>query len=93
VFGSKTILLIGGAGFILFSFVNGFCAGNMVGFVVVRALTGVGAALVLPNVVGVIGRTFAPGETGRGISFGMLGFGVSTESTSEFFLSIAILIL
>jgi hypothetical protein len=77
VFGSKTILLIGGTAFILFSFINGFCMGSLVGFVVVRALSGVGAALVLPNVVGVIGELFGPGKRGRGVSFGMLGFGVS----------------
>lgn len=51
--------------------------GSLVGFVVVRALSGVGAALVLPNVVGVIGELFGPGKRGRGVSFGMLGFGVS----------------
>jgi MFS family permease len=55
-----------------------------VGFIVVRALTGVGAALVLPNVVGVIGGLFAPGDKARGVSFGMLGFGAPVGGTVGF---------
>lgn len=45
----------------VFSLINGFIT-NFAGFVVVRALSGIGGALIMPNVVALIAITFPPGK-------------------------------
>jgi len=73
VYGHKKTLLLGGAWWILWSLVNGFCTGSLVTFALARAFCGIGAALVMPNVVAIIGITFPPGKM-RNLTFGLFGF-------------------
>jgi MFS family permease len=62
------MLLVGGAWFILMSMITGFMK-SFIGFVIVRALCGVGGALIMPNVVALIAITCPPGKV-RNISLG-----------------------
>jgi MFS family permease len=84
VFGTKNVIMAGGVWWILWSFINGFCIQSLVPFAIVRALSGVGAALVMPNVVAGIGTTWKPGDRGRNLSFGLLGFGAPVGGTTGF---------
>ena len=76
VYGHKRILLIGASWWTLWSFINGFC-NNFVFFNVARALSGIGAAMVSPNAVAIIGTTFPPGKK-RNLSLGFFGAGAPT---------------
>jgi MFS family permease len=71
VYGHKNVLLAGGAWFMLWSIVNGFMK-DFAGFVIARAFTGVGGALIMPNVVALIAITCPPGKL-RNISLGIFG--------------------
>jgi MFS family permease len=53
---------------------NGFCTESLTAFSIVRAMSGIGAALVMPNGVAIIGITFPPGKM-RNLSLGFFGFG------------------
>ncbi|KAK7953911.1 major facilitator superfamily-domain-containing protein [Apiospora saccharicola] len=53
VYGHQRILLLGGVIIVVFSVANAFC-GTYESFVAVRALTGVGGGLVMPNAVAMI---------------------------------------
>ncbi|KAI9740311.1 MAG: hypothetical protein M1834_004889 [Cirrosporium novae-zelandiae] len=68
VYGHKTILLFGGAWFVVFSVANGF-TNSFAPFIIVRALSGIGGALLMPNVVALIAITCPPGRL-RNISLG-----------------------
>jgi MFS family permease len=76
VYGHKNILLIGGAWFVLWTVINGFM-NNFTGFVVVRALSGVGGALIMPNVVALIAVTCPPGRM-RNLSLGFFSASAPT---------------
>lgn len=80
VYGHKNILLAGGTWWILWSLITGFCTKNLVTFAVARALAGIGAAFVTPNVVAIIGITFPPGKM-RNLSLGFFGFGAPVGGT------------
>ncbi|KAI9738373.1 MAG: hypothetical protein M1834_008876 [Cirrosporium novae-zelandiae] len=71
VFGHKNMLLGGGAWFVFWSLINAFCD-DFISFNIVRALTGIGGALILPNAVAMIGITNPPGKT-RNLSLGFFG--------------------
>jgi MFS family permease len=71
VYGHKNVLFAGGAWFVAWSVINGFC-GNFISFNVARALSGIGGALIMPNAVAIIGITFPPGKM-RNISLGFFG--------------------
>ena len=60
--------------------INGFCASGIISFSIVRAMSSIGAALVIPNVVAIIGITFPPGSM-RNLSFGLFGFGAPVGGT------------
>lgn len=47
VYGHKNVLFMGGAWWILWSLINGFCAGGIIAFAIARALSGIGAAFVV----------------------------------------------
>lgn len=74
VYGHKNVLFIGGVWWLLWSLFNGFCTENIIVFSIARAMSGIGAALVMPNGVAIIGITFPPGKM-RNLSFGFFGFG------------------
>lgn len=71
VYGHKNVRLAGGAWFIVWSVVNGFC-NNFIAFNAARAFSGIGGALIMPNAVAMIGITFPPGKM-RNLSLGFFG--------------------
>ncbi|KAE8446755.1 hypothetical protein EG329_011660 [Mollisiaceae sp. DMI_Dod_QoI] len=80
IYGHKNVLFLGGAWWILWSLVNGFCTTSIISFSVARAMSGIGAAFVMPNVVAIIGITFPPGKM-RNLSLGFYGFGAPVGGT------------
>ncbi|KAK8100866.1 major facilitator superfamily-domain-containing protein [Apiospora kogelbergensis] len=68
VYGHQRILLLGGAIIVVFSIANAFCA-SYESFVAVRALTGVGGGLVMPNAVAMITIMLPPGRS-RNLTMG-----------------------
>ncbi|KAL9066573.1 MAG: hypothetical protein Q9161_007474 [Pseudevernia consocians] len=73
IYGHKNILLGGAAWWVLWSFINAFC-NNFIAFNVARALSGMGAAMIVPNAIAVIGTTLPPGKM-RNLSLGFFGAG------------------
>lgn len=53
VYGHQNILFLGGAWFVVWSMVNGFTS-SFIPFIVARALSGIGGALLMPNIVAMI---------------------------------------
>ncbi|KAL9062991.1 MAG: hypothetical protein Q9157_008492 [Trypethelium eluteriae] len=68
VYGHKNILLIGGAWFVLWSLISGFCNSFLI-FNIARGFTGIGGALILPNAVAMLAITTPPGRM-RNLSLG-----------------------
>ncbi|KAF7587679.1 hypothetical protein BBP40_006864 [Aspergillus hancockii] len=68
VFGHRKLLLIGGAWLCLCTFIGAFCD-HFFAFVTMRALAGVGGALIMPNAVAMISATNPPGRV-RNLSLG-----------------------
>ncbi|KAK8046733.1 hypothetical protein PG996_014797 [Apiospora saccharicola] len=68
VYGHQRILLLGGVIIVVFSVANAFC-GTYESFVAVRALTGVGGGLVMPNAVAMITIMLPPGRS-RNVTMG-----------------------
>ena len=73
IYGHKNVLLGGAAWWILCSFINAFCT-NFIAFNIVRTLSGIGAAMIVPNAIAVIGTTLPPGKM-RNLSLGFFGAG------------------
>ena len=73
VFGHARILLLGAFWWTVWTLINGFCTDFTV-FNVIRGLSGIGGAMVVPNAVAVIGTTFPPG-TMRNRCLGLFGAG------------------
>ncbi|KAI1105728.1 MFS general substrate transporter [Jackrogersella minutella] len=71
VYGHKNMLLIGSLFLIIFTFVCGFC-NNFIAFNVMRAMSGIGGAFVMPNAVAMIGITNPPGFA-RNLSLAFFG--------------------
>ena len=71
IFGHKNMLLIGGAWFSVLTIINGFIP-DFLGFCAIRALSGIGGALILPNGVAMVGITNPPGRI-RNLSMGFFG--------------------
>ncbi|KAF2494950.1 MFS general substrate transporter [Lophium mytilinum] len=71
VYGHKKMLLVGGAWFSLWSFLNIACR-SFLSFNIARGFTGMGGALILPNAVAMIGITFPPGRS-RNFCMGIFG--------------------
>ncbi|KAH8811053.1 major facilitator superfamily [Xylogone sp. PMI_703] len=78
VYGHKTILFVGGAWFVLWSLINGF-VNSVTPFITARAMSGIGGALLMPNVVAMIGITCPPGRL-RNISLGFFSASAPTGS-------------
>lgn len=73
IYGHARVLLLGAAWWIVWTLVNGFC-NDFVAFNVVRALSGMGGAMVVPNAVAIVGTTFPPGRM-RNRCLGLFGAG------------------
>ncbi|RYP72297.1 hypothetical protein DL771_004271 [Monosporascus sp. 5C6A] len=71
VYGHKNMLLLGCAALIVFTFACGFCA-DFIAFNVMRALSGVGGAFIMPNAVAMVGIKNPPGFA-RNISLAFFG--------------------
>ncbi|RYP93591.1 hypothetical protein DL770_000333 [Monosporascus sp. CRB-9-2] len=71
VYGHKNMLLLGCAALIVFTFACGFC-GDFIAFNVMRALSGIGGAFIMPNAVAMIGITNPPGFA-RNLSLAFFG--------------------
>lgn len=73
MFGYKKMLVIGFLWFALWSLVAG-CAGysTEVLFIFARVLSGIGPAIILPNALGLLGATYAPGKR-KNMVFSLFG--------------------
>jgi MFS family permease len=76
VYGHKNVLLADGAWFMIWTLINGFIP-NFTGLIIVRALSGTGGALMMPNVVALIAITCPPGKL-RNISLGIFSASAPT---------------
>ncbi|KAH8812257.1 major facilitator superfamily domain-containing protein [Xylogone sp. PMI_703] len=76
VYGHKTILFIGGAWLVVWSMINGF-VNSLIPFIIARAMSGIGGALLMPNVVAMIGITCPPGRL-RNVSLGFFSASAPT---------------
>ncbi|PWY67885.1 MFS general substrate transporter [Aspergillus heteromorphus CBS 117.55] len=80
VFGHRELVLAGGAWLSLCTLISAFC-NSFYAFVTMRALAGLGGALVMPNVVAMIASTNPPGRV-RNLS---LGFFAASAPTGGYF--------
>lgn len=71
VYGHRHILIAGAAWLVVCSLANGFCT-TFLSFNVVRALSGIGGALIMPNAVALISTTIPPGRA-RNVTLGFFG--------------------
>ncbi|KAI0380337.1 MFS general substrate transporter [Hypomontagnella monticulosa] len=71
VYGHKNMLLLGGLLLIFFTFACGFCS-NFIAFNIMRAMSGIGGAFIMPNAVAMIGITNPPGFA-RNLSLAFFG--------------------
>ncbi|CAI7618920.1 unnamed protein product [Penicillium viridicatum] len=61
VYGHQRLLILGGAILVVFSLANAFC-NTYVSFIVMRALTGVGGGILMPNAVATLTIMVPPGK-------------------------------
>ncbi len=71
VYGHRNVLICGAVWLVVWSLANGFCTSYIV-FNVVRAFSGIGGALIMPNAVALISTTIPPGKM-RNITLGFFG--------------------
>ncbi|KAH8705859.1 putative transporter [Talaromyces proteolyticus] len=71
VFGHRELLVIGGIWLSVCILISAFC-NNFFAFVTMRALAGVGGALIMPNAAAMISVTNPPGRV-RNLSLGLFG--------------------
>lgn len=82
MYGHKRIFLLGWAWFSLWSFISGFsCKSGVILFGICRAFQGMGPALLVPNAVALIGRTFPVGMK-RNTVFACFGAAGPTGATA-----------
>ncbi|KAK0622500.1 major facilitator superfamily-domain-containing protein [Immersiella caudata] len=73
IYGHKRVFMVGWAWFAIWSCISGFCGRDqLILFSTCRAFQGVGPALVIPNAIAIIGRTFPVGLK-RNIAFACFG--------------------
>lgn len=73
MYGHKNIFLLGWLWFALFSFMAGFGhSWGPIAFSIARGFQGIGPALLVPNAMALIGRTFPMGNR-RNIVFSIFG--------------------
>ncbi|KAJ6186782.1 hypothetical protein N7519_008083 [Penicillium mononematosum] len=71
VYGHRELVLAGGAWLTICTLANAFCK-TFFAFVTMRALAGLGGALIMPNAVAMISSTNPPGRV-RNLSLGLFG--------------------
>ncbi|KAJ5593761.1 hypothetical protein N7537_010665 [Penicillium hordei] len=71
VYGHRELVLAGGVWLTICTLANAFC-NNFFAFVTMRALAGLGGALIMPNAVAMISSTNPPGRV-RNLSLGLFG--------------------
>ncbi|KAF6800969.1 efflux pump antibiotic resistance protein [Colletotrichum sojae] len=71
VYGHKNTAAVGGVIWVVFHLITGFMR-NIISFSIMRAMSGIGAALIFPNVVALLTITYPPGKA-RNISVGLFG--------------------
>jgi MFS family permease len=65
------VLIAGAIWFTIFTLATGFC-GTFVAFNAMRALSGIGGALIMPNAVALISTAIPPGRM-RNVTLGFFG--------------------
>ncbi|KAL3490230.1 MFS general substrate transporter [Aspergillus germanicus] len=71
VYGHRHVLIAGAIWFTIFTLATGFC-GTFVTFNAMRALSGIGGALIMPNAVALISTAIPPGRM-RNVTLGFFG--------------------
>ncbi|OKL62859.1 hypothetical protein UA08_01729 [Talaromyces atroroseus] len=71
VYGYRLLVLVGGAWLSVCTLASGFCT-NIIAFLTLRALSGLGGAFIMPNAVAMISSTVPPGRA-RNFSLGVFG--------------------
>lgn len=66
-------MLSGALWWVLWTLIDALCA-NFIAFNIARAMSGIGAAMIMPNAVTIIGTTFSPGKM-RSIGIALFGAG------------------
>ena len=75
IFGHKNLVLIGWAWFAFSSLITGLSYySNETLFFFGRAFQGIGSALLMPNALALLGRTYAPGSQKKNMAFAFFGF-------------------
>ncbi|KAL4948466.1 MFS general substrate transporter [Aspergillus filifer] len=62
VYGHQRLLILGGLILVIFSLANAFCR-TYTSFIVIRALTGIGGGILMPNAVAALTLMIPPGKT------------------------------
>ena len=73
IYGHKRILVLGAIWWIVWSLSTGFCKTFLM-FNIMRGLSGIGSALIVPNAVAIVGTTLPPGPM-RNRCLGLFGAG------------------
>lgn len=85
MYGHKRVFLIGWAWFCIWSLITGFCyKSGVILFSICRAFQGMGPALLVPNAIALIGRTFPIGIK-RNTAFACFGAAGPTGATAGAF--------
>ncbi|RMJ09416.1 hypothetical protein CDV36_010975 [Fusarium kuroshium] len=71
VYGHKITAVVAGAAWVIFHLIAGFMR-NVISLCVMRALSGIGAAFIMPNAIALIPINFPPGKT-RNLTVGLFG--------------------
>jgi MFS family permease len=71
IYGHKNVAAAGGVWWVVFTLISGFMK-SVVSLSVLRALSGIGGAFIVPNAVAILTITFPPGHM-RNISVGLFG--------------------
>ncbi|KAF1980563.1 MFS general substrate transporter [Aulographum hederae CBS 113979] len=75
VYGHKNVVLVAGAWWVLFHLISGFMT-TLESLAAMRAMSGIGGAFMVPNLIALLTITFPPGKM-RNISVGLFGAMVS----------------
>ena len=71
IYGHKNTLLVAGVIWTVFQLISGFMR-SVISLSIMRALSGIGGAFIVPNAIALLTTTFPPGRM-RNISVGLFG--------------------
>lgn len=71
VYGHRNLVIVAGVWWTIFTFVSGYMS-SFISLCIMRALTGIGGALMVPNAIALLTTTIPPGKK-RNISVGLFG--------------------